>query len=96
LNVRDLLLAAGVSERDIAEAVRESRHATRQVGAGARLLARMLTHVGERSKLGSKRQIVAFVGSEWLQKIGKGADRMLEPSRPMQHASKRVPVRRKT
>ena len=92
---RDLLLASGVSPRDIADAVRQSRQATERVGAGAKLLARMLAHAGAKAKPGTRRQIAALGGAKLFQKISHGADVMLARGPTMQHASNRRAARRK-
>jgi len=79
VSLRDALIAAGVAPADLDDAIRSSRRAVARASAGARFLSSALHQVGESAKPGSKRQIVALVGSSWLDRFAEETGRMVRP-----------------
>lgn len=77
MNLRTILLAAGVTAADVDSAVRDSRRVVRRVGAGAGFLSEALEQLGKKAPLGSRRQNAAFVASLVLGRVNEGASDML-------------------
>lgn len=77
MNLRDLLLASGVASKDIELALRQSRQFVARVGSTARVLGAACEKVGQTAPMGSRKQMVAVVGSAWLSKVAEGSEDML-------------------
>lgn len=76
--LRDALLTAGVSPRDIADAVDEARQVVRTTRSGTAFLARAFVAVGTHSKSEHVRKI-ALRSAMVAAKVSRGAASMLTP-----------------
>ena len=76
MNLRLFLQAQGLSARDIDEAVREARQATRMVQTASGALVEVLTRAAYRFEGERARKILA-VGATVAQKVHDGLSEML-------------------
>lgn len=79
MSIRDALIAAGVAPRDIDQALTESRRLVGRASSGARVLSKIAHQVGTKAAPGSKRQAVALIGSEWLERFAEETRGLLRP-----------------
>jgi hypothetical protein len=79
VSLRDVLVAAGVAPGELEHAIADSRRVVRRAAASARVLSSALEQIGTHCKPGSKRQIVALVGSAWLDKFAEQTGGLLRP-----------------
>lgn len=79
MNLRDVLVAAGVEPAELERALYQSRRLVRRVEAGSRVAGAALRHVAERRPEGSTGRALALLGSEWLDGFSEQTGAMLRP-----------------
>lgn len=75
--LREFLLASGVSQRDLADAIRESRGVVRGVSRWSGLAARAAAHIAEKAKPESKVQRGALLAAGLASTVASKAGQML-------------------
>lgn len=79
MKLRDALIAAGIDPRELELAIGDSRRVVRRAASSARVLSAALGKVGETARPGSKRQVVALLGSAWLDRFAEQTGGLLRP-----------------